>query len=57
MSLPAPTPDALAASQSLQHLIAAEIEAHGGAIAFSRFMELALYAPRLGYYSGGASKL
>ncbi|QOY94810.1 SAM-dependent methyltransferase [Massilia sp. UMI-21] len=57
MSLPAPTPDALAASQSLQHLIAAEIEALGGAMAFSRFMELALYAPRLGYYSGGASKL
>ncbi|MCA1855972.1 SAM-dependent methyltransferase [Massilia oculi] len=57
MSLPAPTPDALAASQSLQQLIAADIEAHGGAIAFSRFMELTLYAPRLGYYSGGASKL
>jgi len=57
MSLPAPTPDALAASQSLQQLIAAEIEALGGAMAFSRFMELALYAPRLGYYSGGASKL
>jgi SAM-dependent MidA family methyltransferase len=38
-------------------LIAAEIEQLGGAMAFSRFMELALYAPRLGYYSGGASKL
>ncbi|KFI07978.1 class I SAM-dependent methyltransferase [Massilia sp. BSC265] len=57
MSLPAPAPDALAASQSLQQLIAAEIEQLGGAMAFSRFMELALYAPRLGYYSGGASKL
>lgn len=57
MSLPLPAPDALAASQSLQHLIAAEIEQLGGAMAFSRFMELALYAPRLGYYSGGASKL
>jgi len=57
MSLPAPTPDALAASQSLQQLIAADIERLGGAMAFSRFMELALYAPRLGYYSGGASKL
>ena len=57
MSLPAPAPDALAASQSLQQLIATEIEALGGAMAFSRFMELALYAPRLGYYSGGASKL
>ena len=57
MSLPNPDPDALAASQALQRLIAAEIEQQGGQIAFSRFMELALYAPRLGYYSGGASKL
>ena len=57
MSLPAPDRDALGASHSLQQLIAAEIERQGGAIAFSRFMELALYAPRLGYYSGGASKL
>lgn len=57
MSLPVPDPDALAASQALQRLIAAEIEQQGGSIAFSRFMELALYAPRLGYYSGGASKL
>jgi SAM-dependent MidA family methyltransferase len=57
MSLPLPAPDALAASQSLQQLIAAEIEELGGAMAFSRFMELALYAPRLGYYSGGAAKL
>lgn len=55
--MPAPTPDALAASQSLQQLIAAEMERLGGAMPFSRFMELALYAPRLGYYSGGASKL
>lgn len=55
--LPNPDPDALAASQALQRLIAAEIEQQGGQIAFSRFMELALYAPRLGYYSGGASKL
>ncbi|MBJ7310133.1 class I SAM-dependent methyltransferase [Rugamonas sp. CCM 8940] len=57
MSLPAPTPDALAASHALQQLIAAEIERHAGAISFARFMELALYAPDLGYYSGGAAKL
>ena len=31
-------------------LIRAEIEAGGGAIAFPRFMETVLYAPRLGYY-------
>lgn len=57
MSLPLPDSDALTASHALQQLIAAEIEQQGGAIAFSRFMELALYAPRLGYYSGGAAKL
>jgi SAM-dependent MidA family methyltransferase len=57
MSLPVPDSDALAASHALQQSIAAEIEQHGGAIPFSRFMELALYAPRLGYYSGGAAKL
>jgi SAM-dependent MidA family methyltransferase len=57
MSLPAPNSDALAASQALQRLIAAEIAEQGGAIPFSRFMELALYAPNVGYYSGGAAKL
>jgi len=57
MSLPAPTSDALAASHALQQRIAAEIAQHGGAISFARFMELALYAPGLGYYSGGAAKL
>jgi SAM-dependent MidA family methyltransferase len=57
MSLPAPSTDALAASQALQRLIADDIARQGGAIPFSRFMELALYAPGLGYYSGGAAKL
>ena len=57
MSLPEPDSDALAASHALQQLIAAEIAQHSGAISFARFMELALYAPRLGYYSGGAAKL
>jgi SAM-dependent MidA family methyltransferase len=57
MSLPVPDSDALAASHALQHLIAADIANSDGAIPFSRFMELALYAPDLGYYSGGAAKL
>ncbi|PWF45084.1 class I SAM-dependent methyltransferase [Massilia glaciei] len=57
MSLPEPDKDALAASHALQNAIAAEIEQAGGAISFARFMELALYAPNLGYYSGGAAKL
>ncbi len=57
MSLPVPDSDALAASHALQRQIAAEIAQQGGAISFARFMELALYAPDLGYYSGGAAKL
>lgn len=57
MSLPAPSPDALAASHALQQRIAAEIRQQGGSLSFARYMELALYAPQLGYYSGGAAKL
>lgn len=56
MALPTPDPDALAHSRRLQQHIAAEIGAGGGWISFARFMELALYAPGLGYYSGGARK-
>lgn len=57
MQLPQPHPDALAASHALQHQIAQEIQRSAGWISFARFMELALYAPDLGYYSGGAAKL
>ncbi len=56
-SLPEPEADAAAHSEALAAAIRAEIAAsEGGAIAFSRFMELALYAPGRGYYSAGASK-
>lgn len=48
--------DALAHSARLQALIREQIAAAGGMIPFSRFMELALYAPGLGYYSAGATK-
>jgi len=55
--LPSPDADALAHSARLDALIDAQIDAaDGAAIPFSRFMELALYAPGLGYYSAGASK-
>jgi SAM-dependent MidA family methyltransferase len=57
LQLPEPSADALAASRALQGLIADDIGRHGGWITFARFMELALYAPGLGYYSGGAAKL
>jgi SAM-dependent MidA family methyltransferase len=55
-SLPDPTPEERALSQRLTELIRAEIDRSGGAIAFARFMELALYAPGLGYYSAGKHK-
>jgi SAM-dependent MidA family methyltransferase len=35
----------------------AQIRAAGGYLSFEQFMEFALYAPGLGYYSGGAQKL
>ncbi|MDD5176654.1 MAG: SAM-dependent methyltransferase [Sterolibacterium sp.] len=56
VSLPEPSADARAASLELCRHIAAEIAAANGWIPFSRYMELALYAPGLGYYSGGAQK-
>ncbi|MGH8401517.1 MAG: class I SAM-dependent methyltransferase, partial [Gammaproteobacteria bacterium] len=54
--LPSPSTDALAHSERLRARIHAEIVSAGGAIGFDRFMELALYAPGLGYYSAGARK-
>ncbi len=56
MALPTPDPDALAHSRRLTQHIAGEIAAAGGWIDFARFMAQALYAPGLGYYSGGARK-
>jgi len=55
-TLPHPGPEALAASHELAASIRSTIDAAGGAIDFARYMELALYAPRLGYYTGGARK-
>ena len=54
--LPEPSADARAASEALTRIIAAEIAARGGWMSFARYMELALYAPGLGYYSGGSRK-
>ncbi len=55
-SLPVPDAAALARSTSLRARIAAEVSAHGGWLPFSRYMELALYTPGLGYYSGNNVK-
>ena len=55
-SLPLPGTAEQQHSQQLCELIHHDIALQGGWIPFSRFMELALYAPGLGYYSAGASK-
>ena len=55
-SLPQPDETSLATSERLQQQICDEIESAGGAIGFDRFMELALYAPGLGYYAAGQQK-
>ena len=52
-----PDADANAQSERLCRLIRDEISSSGGKISFYRFMELALYAPGLGYYSAGAYKI
>ncbi|MGI9330738.1 MAG: class I SAM-dependent methyltransferase [Gammaproteobacteria bacterium] len=52
--LPEPGQQAQAASRSLSELIRRRVDAAGGWLSFADYMELALYAPGLGYYSGGA---
>ena len=44
-------------SQALAARIREELAAAGGWLSFERFMELALYAPGLGYYSAGSHKI
>ncbi|MGC3983019.1 MAG: SAM-dependent methyltransferase [Steroidobacteraceae bacterium] len=51
------SPDERAHSERLLALIVAEIERAGGWLDFQSFMNLALYAPGLGYYSAGTHKL
>ncbi len=55
-SLPLPPADALSASAALGAHIGQAIDEAGGWLGFDRYMALALYAPGLGYYSGGAAK-
>lgn len=55
-TLPTPDAEASAHSASLSTLIKNTIAANQGWIDFAHYMELALYAPGLGYYSGGAKK-
>jgi SAM-dependent MidA family methyltransferase len=55
-ALPAPSPEASAHSRLVAEFIATDILDAGGWIPFTRFMELALYAPGLGYYAAGSRK-
>lgn len=54
--LPPPSPEGLAHSQAVIRRIRDELHKVGGWIPFTRYMELVLYAPGLGYYAGGAAK-
>ena len=55
--LPALSADEERHSEAVAALIRTELAAAGGWLSFERFMELALYAPGLGYYSAGSWKL
>ena len=54
--LPPPSPEALKHSAELTGLIRQRITDAGGWIRFGDYMDLALYAPGLGYYSAGSTK-
>jgi SAM-dependent MidA family methyltransferase len=55
--MPALSAEEEAHSSAVRALILERIRAAGGWIPFEQFMELALYAPGLGYYSAGSVKL
>jgi SAM-dependent MidA family methyltransferase len=55
--LPPLTPEERSHSLRLAAHIDEALVATGGWLSFERFMELALYAPGLGYYSAGSEKL
>lgn len=54
--LPVPDPDSRAHSASVAAYVRARIAESGGSIGFAEFMQHALYAPGLGYYSAGSRK-
>jgi SAM-dependent MidA family methyltransferase len=56
LELPDLTPEEAAHSAALLERVRAEIVAAGGWMDFRTYMNLALYAPGLGYYSAGARK-
>lgn len=56
VELPVPSEPAQAHSLRLVKYIQAEAARQGGHLGFDRFMDLALYAPALGYYAAGLTK-
>jgi SAM-dependent MidA family methyltransferase len=55
--LPPPSPEERTHSRAVVECIREQLNRCGGWLSFERFMELALYAPGLGYYSAGSAKL
>lgn len=55
-ALPSVPPALAAHADKVHEHLLAHIAAAGGAVAFSAFMQQALYAPGLGYYSSGTHK-
>lgn len=56
-NLPTPDAEALAHAGRVRAMLVDAIAADGGFLPFARWMDLALYAPGLGYYAAGAAKL
>lgn len=53
---PSPGAEAAAHSRRLAGVIGSALDAAGGWLSFADYMQLALYAPGLGYYAAGAGK-
>jgi SAM-dependent MidA family methyltransferase len=56
-TLPEPTPEERAHSARVEQALRAAIHTAGGFLSFAQFMRLALYAPGLGYYRAGSTKI
>ncbi len=56
LDLPPPSPDAQEVSQYLIQILRRSIDRADGWISFERYMQMALYEPMVGYYSGGSRK-
>jgi SAM-dependent MidA family methyltransferase len=56
-TLPVPSSEEREHAHAVAARIQAELRGAGGWLSFERFMELALYAPGLGYYSAGGVKI